>query len=510
MVPRMTESEHHPRLNKTLILAGLQCSRRLHLLRHPPPGFENSAPSDELRRLEGHRVHTTARQLFPHGVLVTEMDTDKALERTGELVRDPAVTVIFEGALEADGVLVRTDILERLSGNRWHLLEVKSSTKVSERHLYDLALQWHVLRGAGLRVNHCALVLLDRRYEYDGGGLNLNELFRSEDLTAEVRDLARRFPDTIAEFKRVLSLDGEPPIPNGVRCQTPVKCEYHRYCFGDLPDDHISLLPAIHARHVKELKSAGIESIRDIPDSFPFRQRQQNAREALQSGQPWFSPDLARILGRLAYPLYFMDFETYAPSIPCYPDMHPYGQLPFQWSVHVQPSPDAQLEHFEFLAENGADPREQFVRTLLETVGESGSVVVYNQSFESARLGELAERFPSLADRIENLQSRLWDLLPVVRRNAYHAAFRGSFSIKAVLPALAPEMTYSGMEVGDGLQAQLAWVKMECDRIPQVEKDQLRRSLLEYCCQDTLAMVQILERLEKEVPATGKTKRAGS
>jgi hypothetical protein len=167
------------------------------------------------------------------------------------------------------------------------------------------------------------------------------------------------------------------------------------------------------------------------------------------------------------------------------------------------------LEHFEYLSGDGADPRESFIRTLLDTVGEKGSIIVYNQSFESSRLRELAARFPSLAARVEAVRDRLWDLLPAVRRNVYHAAFRGSFSIKTVLPALAPEMTYAGMEVGDGVAAQLAWARMTDEETDASERLRLREALLEYCRQDTLAMVTILDRLQSEARAMGKTKRAG-
>src|SRR5208282_5559420 len=165
-----------------------------------------------------------------------------------------------------------------------------------------------------------------------------------------------------------------------------------------------------------------------------------------QTGKPWFSAELGEVLSGRKYPLYFLDFETVNRAIPRFSGMRPYDQLPFQFSVHSQKEPGAELEHHEFLATDASDPRPEFITTLCDALGESGSIVVYNQQFESARLSELATWLPECADRIKKIQARLWDLLPVVRNHVYHPQFAGSYSLKAVLPALVPEMSYSSRE----------------------------------------------------------------
>jgi hypothetical protein len=133
-----------------------------------------------------------------------------------------------------------------------------------------------------------------------------------------------------------------------------------------------------------------------------------------------------------------MDFETVNPAIPRFRGMHPFDHIPFQWSVHVQREPGAEPEHFDFLALNANDPRSNFAASLCDVLGRSGNIVVYNMVFESGRLSELAGWLPEFAERIKNVQSRLWDLLPFVRKFVYHPAFAGSYSLKAVLPALDP------------------------------------------------------------------------
>ena len=196
----------------------------------------------------------------------------------------------------------------------------------------------------------------------------------------------------------------------------------------------------------------------------------------------------------LEYPLYFLDFETVNRAIPRFPGMRPYDQLPFQWSVHVMRKPGAELEHYEFLAADRADPRREFITSLCSALGKSGSIVVYS-AFESQRLSELAAWLPEFAGRIKQIQRRLWDLLPVVRNHVYHPKFAGSFSIKNVLPALVPGMTYEGMEVADGTDAGLAWESLVRGGLDQSERDRIKRALLDYCGQDTLALVRLLKCL---------------
>jgi hypothetical protein len=192
-----------------------------------------------------------------------------------------------------------------------------------------------------------------------------------------------------------------------------------------------------------------------------------------------------------------MDFETLAPALPRFAGMRPYDQIPFQWSVHIQANPGADLEHSAFLAENGDDPRPAFVRTLCETLGRKGSIVVYSKPFESQRLSDLARWLPKHENAISGIQGRLWDLLAVMHAHVYHPAFMGSFSLKSVLPALVPDMSYEGMEVAEGSEAGLAWDRMIRGQVDEAGKKRLREALLAYCKQDTLAMVRLLEILRE-------------
>jgi hypothetical protein len=180
--------------------------------------------------------------------------------------------------------------------------------------------------------------------------------------------------------------------------------------------------------------------------------------------------------------------------------MHPYDQIPFQWSVHVQKKPGLKLEHYEFLQDDESDPRDAFITSLLSVLEKhkKALIIVYS-SFESTRLDDLSRWFPKYAKRINRVKNRLWDLLQVIRSNVYHPQFHGSFSIKNVLPALIPDMSYENMEVADGTQAGLAYEKLIRGELESKERQTLRDALLEYCRQDTMAMVRLLEYLNRQV-----------
>jgi len=286
-----------------------------------------------------------------------------------------------------------------------------------------------------------------------------------------------------------------PDLPTGRHCTDPVTCEFSDRCNPRRPDDHVGYLPRIQASAVEELGEMGVESIRDIPDDFPLNERQRRACTSVQTGDPWFSTELRKELSGLKYPLYFVDFETVNPAIPRFPGMRPYDQLPFQWSAHVLREPGTEPEHHEFLATDYGDPRHEFIASLCPVLGKSGSILVYS-AFESQRLSELAVWLPEFAGRVKKIQLRLWDLLPVIRNHVYHPRFAGSFSLKRVLPALVPDMTYAGMEVADGTDAGLAWESLTRGGLDQAERDRIKKALLDYCGQDTLAMIRLLETLQ--------------
>jgi hypothetical protein len=486
------------RISKSKFVAGCQCVKRLYWQVHEPELAAQPDAADQAIMQQGHEVGMLARQLFPGGLEVrSDRGLDEAIHATRELAANREVSAIYEGVFEHGGVLVRVDVLHRRRDGRWRLMEVKSTTAVKEHHLDDLGIQYRVVSRSGLDIGSCCLAHLNRNYVFKSGCIDVWRLFKIRNLTRRVQRLQPKLTFQLRSQFTVLSMPKAPDIAPGRQCSDPVTCEFYDRCNLPRPNDHIGYLPRLHASAAEELEEMGVASIRDIPDDFELSEIQRRAATSVQTGEPWLNPELRKVLESLRYPLYVMDFESVNPAIPRFPSMHPYDQLPFQWSVHVVREPEAPPEHYEYLATDASDPRHEFTASLCSILGESGSIVVYNQQFESKRLSDLAALLPEFAESIEKIQARLWDLLPVVRNNVYHPAFAGSYSLKAVLPALLPEMTYDGMEVSNGQDAGVAWKSLLNGSVDQIERNKTRKALLDYCGQDTLALLKLLEELRR-------------
>jgi hypothetical protein len=480
------------RLSKTKYTAGVQCHKRLYLQVHQR---ELAAQPDEATQAkldQGIEVGRLARGMFPDGVLVEAEHTElaKALTQTSRLVADGKD--IFEATFDHQKVLVRVDVLQRIGkSKRWRLIEVKSSASLKDYHLPDVVIQRFVLEGLGFKVAPCVM-LLNREYVYNGQSYDLSALFKIAEVEAETDPLMEGVPAEVRAQLKMLAKDRAPEIEPGPQCTNPFECEFFDVCNKPVPPDHVSCLPRLSESKFKRLAALGVARIRDIPAGFPLTETQQHAFAAVVSGRAWFGRDLRKKLQELKFPLYFMDFETLGPAIPRFAGMHPFDPIPFQWSVHVQRQAGSALEHYEFLAEDTSDPRQPFLKSLLKVLGNDGHIVVYNQSFESGVLASLAHRFPQQKLTVNNAQERLWDLCPVIRSQTYHIDYGGSFSLKDVLPALVPEMTYDGMGVSAGDQAGVVWDAVIHGRLSQDETKKAKEDLLAYCQQDTLGMARLL------------------
>ena len=482
------------RISKSKFVAGVQCLKRLYFQVHQPELAEETDEAQEARLEQGQEVGLLGQRRFPGGVLVGfEAGVDEALANTAALLDDSSVPAIFEATFQHAHLLVRVDILQRRPNNRWRLIEVKSSVEVRPHYLSDVAIQYHVLSAWGLDISSACLMHLNRDYRYDGKQHDLRTLFTIRDQTKQIRKLEADLPGLLRAQRKALGQPKPPDISPGSQCIDPYTCEFFSHCNPEPPEHHISFLPRLSVKKQDALIELGVSLIAVITEDFQFTDLQARVYSSVTTGQTWISAALQEELSRLKYPLFFMDFESVYPAIPRFSGMGPYSQIPFQWSVHRQAA--AQLEHFEFLADDQCDPRRKFIESLCKVLGQRGQIVVYNSSFESKRLSQLAEWLPEYKEHIENIRGRLWDLLPFVRKHVYHPEFRGSFSIKSVLPALVPDMAYEGMEVAHGGEAGRAWEQMLQGELDPAERQRLKAALLAYCRQDTLAMVRILECL---------------
>ena len=482
-------------LSKSKLMAFRQCARRLWLSVHMP----DCVPADDANDAvlaAGTDVGVMARQGWPDGILIApEGPLRQALAETEQAL--PARKVLFEATVQQDGVLVRADVLvPRSRGKAFDLIEVKSSTSVKDHYLEDVAIQARIFGAAGVPLKRRVLQYINNEFVYPGGQCyreirpdgTENRLFAEEDVTAAAQSLESEVPGWIKEARRTLA--GAMPGMTD-HCDNPYPCPYQAFCHADAPEYPLSCLPRIGLRDMEALSAAGYADVRDIPAgvlSSPVRER---VRRVTCAGQPEHCPGARAALSVLGYPRYYLDFETIQFAVPIWKGTRPYEQLPFQWSCHRE-TKSGVVSHEEFLDLSGKDPTRAFAESLIAALGTKGPICVYNQGFEGRIIRELAVRYPDLAEPLSAILDRMVDLLPLTREHYYHPAMKGSWSIKAVLPTMAPDLDYADLpEVQDGGGAQEAYREAIDPATPAERRKALDKALRRYCGRDTEALVRL-------------------
>ncbi len=490
----VSKSAPHYRLSKSKFLGGLQCLKRLYLEIHHPELATPPTPDRRAIMDMGTDVGVVARQYFPDGVLVdeTHRQIPAALARTETLVRDPGTSAIFEGAFLWEGILVRVDILERLESGFWRLVEVKATSKVKPTHLDDLAIQATVLQGAGIPVEGYVLMHINTHYQFAGGEVDLQEMFSLATVTEDVEARKPFVQPQLSEMWKMLREPIPPPIPPDPHCFQPYECPFWEHCTKDKPPRWVFHLPG-SSKLQKRFSEEGIQTIDQIPDHYELSSIQQRVKDNVE----WISPLLRARLNSVRFPVHHLDFETFMPAIPVFPQTRPYRPIPFQWSNHIE-YPDGTVVHHHYLCPDGRDPREEVARSLLESLGDTGSICVYSE-YERFLLFSLGDYLPPLKSVLFKVVRRLWDLLSVIQHHYYHPKFEGSFSIKNVLPALVPSLAYDDLTIQNGAVAAVMYQKMAFTETDLVERAHIAQALQEYCCRDTWAMVELRRFLLKRV-----------
>lgn len=483
-------------LTKTRYARGLQCQRRLWLNANEPSAYNEP----QLGSVEdiGIEIGRMAHRLFPGGVLVEEAPWEhtKAVTRTAVLMADRSVPAIFEAAFEHSGVRIRADILERLPHGWWGLREVKSSSDVKDHHYDDVAVQFHILRKAGVRLASVQILHVNTNYVRGKNGMAWPKFFGRVEVKRQTRRRLVGIETRLKKQLRCLSRPQAPKIEPDAHCHSPRTCEHWERCTASKPTDWVFYMPHLSAGRRAELRTLGIEAISAIPDDFGLSEHQKVVRDVTRTGRPHVGPDLAERLRNFGPPAFYLDFEAVLPAIPLYAGTRPYEVIPFQWSLHHVDAAGV-VSHQEFLAGANSDPRRPFAESLLASLGGTRLPVVVYSSYEQARLAELAKVLPDLAKPIRNVIRQLTDLLPIVRKCVYHPDFNFRSSIKLAAPALCPDLTYSDLnEIADGSAASAAFWVMASGQTDPAQSARLQRALLAYCCRDTWAMVRLHQALK--------------
>lgn len=485
------------RLSKSRFVAGAQCHKLLWLKVHEPNAVELQPDKVLQDRFDqGVIVGALARQRFPGGVLI-DLPHHAVAERVArtQAAIDAGAPAIFEATFVADDTFVAVDILERVPGG-WRLIEVKSSSSQKDEHVKDAAIQLYVMRLCGIEIVAIEIMHLNKEYRYPDTG----DLFCRTDITALAEGDQAEIPAAIRRQMEILAT-AEPTIGIGKHCSEPYECPFHDRCWP-ADRDHIANLYYV-GKKAFGLMEQGVHSLHQLPMDHkcpPAARRQLKAiREDRIIVEAGLSKSLEAFEGRLG----FLDFETVARAVPVWNGLAPWGQSTAQFSYHALQG-DGSYSHAAWLAEGPVDPRPAIAQALLEATAREEKIVMYSP-FERKCIRDLQNAVPALQGDLAELEAKLIDLLPVLRENVYHPDFRGSFSIKAVLNPLVPELSYNDLVIVDGQVAsvEIARLLFVAQKIPPQERERIRDDLLAYCKQDTWAMVKLLDRLRRL--ASGET-----
>ncbi|HZW13952.1 MAG TPA: DUF2779 domain-containing protein [Noviherbaspirillum sp.] len=483
-------------LSKSRLLEYVQCPKRLWLQLHAPALREDSTGTTASFAV-GNQIGEMARRLYDpkgKGTLISFRDDgfEAAFARTKALLS--STSPIFEAGFSAVGALAFADVMlpVRRSGTRaWRMVEVKSSASVKDYYRTDAAIQAYVAREAGVPLASISIAHIDSKWVYPGND-DYNGLLVEQDVTQEAFERADEIAELVAAAHVIARRRKEPQIQTGGQCTAPYECGFAAYCASQEPQVEypVHWIPQVRSKALRAAVSQAAD-MRDIPDAL-LNASQLRVKQCTLQGKTFFDGALARqMLASHRLPAYFLDFETIQFAVPIWKGTSPFQNIPFQFSVH-RLSRTGKLERDGFLDLSGQDPSRQFADALIRACGERGPVFVYNAGFEKGRMKELAARFPRLRRALLAIVERVVDLQPVAEACYYHPSQQGSWSIKKVLPAMAPDLSYSTLDgVRDGGMAMDAYLEAIRETTSAARKAELRAQLEDYCALDTLAMVRL-------------------
>lgn len=408
----------------------------------------------------GHKFEPYAESLFPEGVALGFNDYDEYLslpQRTRDAI-ERGDKVLFQPRFEWQNFTCICDIVSFVGDKEVDLYEIKASTKVKPEHEFDLAFQTAVLEGAGLKVRTISVIYANKKYVRQGE-IKADEITCTEDITEKVRakgDLTAKYMPLAFEVASRSTM----PDPNPDLAKLSSKKDWLKIYENIIPSE---------------------------PKIWP-----SDTAPTIQHAE------IRQFLDGLKYPLYFLDYETLMSLMPYFDGQRPYQQVPFQYSLHIIKSPDAELEWRDYLHRENSDPARPLVEQLLKDIGTEGSVLVWYENFEKARNAELGEMMPEYKEAMEAINDRVIDLIIPFKKKWYDdPRCEGSASIKQVLPVLCPELSYKELGIQEGGSAQRLWMEAVLDGKRTDQKEQILADLVEYCKLDTLAMVNIYLTLRK-------------
>lgn len=474
-----------PYLTKQNLILGTQCEKAVWLQEHRPELAAERDAGAQLRMLQGNDVDAAAREIYGGGEFIAEEDWEAAQNQTAALV-EAGVQRFYQPAFSAMGLRIRADILDVFPGRVAVLREVKMSTRLKDEHILDVATQVFVLQHCGFSVQQVYLVLINRAHTPENGEL----LFHEVDATKKALKLAQEMGAGLSTISNSVTSASEPEVRIGRHCTKPWTCPFYTHCWEGIPKASVLSIPRLSAKKLEALQLQNILHLEDLPANFSLTDTQQAYVRFQTTGTRTVNVQaIKEDLASFVYPLYFLDFETHSAPIPPYPGTRPYQQVPFQFSLHILDEKGT-LKHLDYLHTTDSDPRHAVADHLVDYLGDSGTVLTYNAQFEIKVLNELADAVPERAEALGRIVSRVFDQLPLIRKNVKDPQLHRSYSLKTITKVLLDDPAYSALSIANGESAHAAWVHMH-QITDNAERQQIIADLKAYCCQDTLAQVNL-------------------
>jgi len=486
-----------PFISKTKYLEGLKCYKLLWYEYNRKEDLPEIDAGTQIIMDQGKAVGALAQTLFPGGILfqrdcMPDKQAVKSLEAAK--LRKP----LFEAGFVFKQAYALADILNPVGKDAWDLIEVKSSSGVKDDHYYDVAFQKYVYEGAGLKIRKCYLMYINNQYVRKGD-IDPKKLFATEDVTKQADELIPEIEANIADMLEAIRKKDAPDIKIGPHCRHPYLCPLEDICWGFLPKEGDIFCLYSGKKKAYELLEDGVLSIADIKEDVKLSDKQSIQVECHKTNLPHIDQKgIKDFLNTLEYPFYFLDFETMNPAIPAFDNSRPFEAIPFQYSLHIVQGKGMKPEHRSYLAPGDKDPRPEILKNLKALLGDSGSVIAYNATFEKTTLRHASEAYPKYQGWVASIEDRVIDLLIPFRSFLYyHPGQAGSASLKSVLPVMT-KSNYDNMEIADGGTASNEYCRVTFDKnVDEKDRQRVRSALEKYCALDTQAMIDLLDALRK-------------
>ncbi len=473
------------KLTKTDYLQYLVCPEELWLQKNEATKLAPISADALFKMEQGNIIDKLAQQLFAQDGSVQGISIEHK-------------TVQFQEKAETDSFLAKADITTtNPASGATDIFEVKAATGVKAEHIHDVAFQSMVFQNSGVTIGKCYLIHVNSNYVMNGK-IDLPNYLQIEEITEEVQAIVTS-THTRAEEALAFIQGPTPPKRITIGCGNKLNCPFVLQHYTDLPDYSVYDISRINKDKLATLVAAGQLDIMDVPADFKLSDKQRAQVDMAQQQKITIKREAIKaILDQLEWPLYFLDYETFAYVMPPQAGHRPYQQMLFQYSLHVLDGPGEPIQHYEYLLRERTEPVENLVLSLRKNIKETGgTVIVWNESFEKKINNEVAGLLPQQADFLHSVNDRVYDLMQIFRQGLYlHPGFKGSNSIKDVLPVLCPELNYKDLEVvQSGTDAVVQWHHMTDGRVGAGARAATHEALLRYCELDTWAMVRIWEEL---------------